>query len=70
MKAKCKTCDRSDVTLCTSGNCKWCASPTEIEATEALNSFIGGRSDLSLREGKVFDSERLASSPLFERRLF
>ena len=37
---------------------------------EALAKVAGGRSLVSLRESKTFDSERLAESPLFDRRLF
>jgi len=40
--------------------------PTET----ATHAFTGGRQDVSLREGKIFDTERLAMSPLFNRRLF
>jgi len=37
---------------------------------EAQRMLYAGRQDISLKEGRVFDSERLATSPLFDRRLF
>ena len=44
-------------------------APTLAEnAADAMLHIAGGRSDVSLRESKHFDKERLAGLPLFAER--
>ena len=76
---KCTNCGRLAV-LHSTGECSWCTPKetldtepalTQSEVTTLLN-IAAGRQDISLREGKVYDRERLIDSPLFKQqgRLF
>ena len=59
----CSTCGKPETWACT------CPKLAENEQ-EAQRMAYAGRSWPALKEGKTFDSERLATSPLFERSLF
>jgi hypothetical protein len=49
--------------------CAECGS-IDYHALGCSHSIAAGRTWLALKEGKVFDAERLAESPLFDRKLF
>ncbi len=72
VNGKCSECGRTAV-LHSTGECSWCTPKPALlaeNAEEAQAHVAAGRSWPALKASKVFDSERLSTSPLFERRLF